>query len=394
MISPEAPGNARPPNASTTGKIKVMLVDDSAVVRGLITRTLEKDDQIHIVSSVHNGEMAVNMIKRTNPDIVLLDIEMPVMDGLTALPLLLQQKPDVKVLICSTLSAKGGAIAMKALSLGATECIAKPTSTGDLAGTAGDFSKDLVRLIKGLVKAKTPTPTEEQPKPSTFNLLKKADIPTARAKQEKSFTLRAGPDVYTGRPDIVAIGSSTGGPQALMEVLRGLKNLPVPIVITQHMPKTFTAVLAQHIQKNSDIPCVEGMEGMELKGGHAYVAPGGHHMLFRKKDGTVVIALDDGPPENFCKPSVDPMMKSIASIYGKRVLPVILTGMGQDGLAGCRALASMGTPLIAQDEATSIVWGMPGAVAEAGLCTEVLTLSKIGPAILKAVTGIVNKGWN
>ncbi|MBI4030356.1 MAG: chemotaxis response regulator protein-glutamate methylesterase [Proteobacteria bacterium] len=386
----------RPPETAADGRIRVMLVDDSAVVRGLITRTLEKDDQIYIVSSVHNGEMAVNTIKRVDPDIVLLDIEMPVMDGLTALPLLLQQKPDVKVLICSTLSAKGGAIAMKALSLGATECIAKPTSTGDLSGTAGDFSKDLVRIIKGLAKARVAAPAGDPPrKSSTFNLLKKTDAQAApAAKKARSFTLRTGPDIYVGRPDIVAIGSSTGGPQALMEVLREIKNLPVPIVITQHMPKTFTAVLAQHIERNCGIPCVEGEDGMELKRGHAYVAPGGHHMLFEKKDGKVLVALDDGPPENFCKPSVDPMMKSIGNIYGKKTLPVILTGMGQDGLEGCRALTGMGAPLIAQDEATSIVWGMPGAVAEAGLCTEVLTLSKIGPAILKAVTGVVNKGWN
>jgi two-component system chemotaxis response regulator CheB len=367
------------------GKIRVMLVDDSAVIRGLISRTLEKDGSINIVSSVSNGEMAVNAIHRADPDIVILDIEMPIMDGITALPLLLKEKPGLKVLMCSTLSQRGADISLKALALGATECIAKPTSSTEMSA-AGDFSSELLRLIKGICAA----PSPRRAAPGTVELRPRSPRPARPyfpPKGPVQVTLRHDSFAYAGKPDIIAIGSSTGGPAALLQLMKSFKGFDVPIILTQHMPKTFTTVLAKHITTSCGVPCHEGATGMVLEKGHVYVAPGGFHMLLQKSADRVYIQIDDGPPENYCKPSVDPMLRSAIEIYGRKILAVILTGMGHDGLASCRMLVEMGGRLIAQDQATSVVWGMPGAVAEAGLCTAVLPLGEIGAWVQTAVTG-------
>ena len=380
---------SKPPTAaesgpSTNGKIRVMLVDDSAVIRGLISRTLETQDDIDIISSVSNGEMAVNAMKRADPDVIILDIEMPVMSGIEALPLLLKEKPDVKILMCSTLSHRGADITLKALALGATECIGKPTSTNEIAAS-GEFSDELLRLVRGLGQPEThreshkPAPTDEK-KPRAYT------APSAAGSAP--IKLRHDPFGYTGKPDILAIGSSTGGPQALLSLMAVINDLDIPIIITQHMPKTFTAVLAKHITQNCGIPCQEGEEGMVLQKRNAYVAPGGLHMtIIKKPGGRPSIHIDDGPPENYCKPSVDTMLRSAIEIYGKKILTVILTGMGHDGLESCRTLTENGGRVIAQDQKTSVVWGMPGAVAEAELCTAVLPLNEIGSWVHTAVMG-------
>ncbi len=357
------------------GKIKVMLVDDSAVIRGLIARTLEADKEIKVVSSVHNGQMAVNSVKKSRPDVVVLDLEMPIMDGITALPLILKEKPNTKILICSTLSRKGASISMKALSLGATECLVKPTSNSDI-GTSDDFQSTLLRLVKTLGKSRN------GPKAAATA----ATTATVAAKTElKTFPLRDRTLAYNGKPDLVAIGSSTGGPQALFQALRIVAGIDVPIVITQHMPKTFTAILAEHIEQNCKIPCHEGEQGMPVEKGHAYVAPGGYHMEIVRNNGRLEVNLDEGPQVNYCKPSVEPMMKSVIDLYGNKVLGIMLTGMGSDGIEGFKLLADKGGYIIAQDEQTSVVWGMPGAVALEGLCTEVLPIHEIGPWLKKNV---------
>ena len=379
-----SPPSATEGSATKDPVIRVMLVDDSAVIRGLISRTLEKDKSILITGSVSNGEMAVNSVRRANPDVIILDIEMPVMSGLEAIPLLLKEKPGVKILMCSTLSLRGADITLKALTLGATECIAKPTSSTEMI-TAGDFSAELLRLIKGL--GQSPAPLKETESGAKTRPLRTPGAKTAEA-EKPPIKLRRDAFAYTGKPDILAIGSSTGGPQALMNLMKSFTTFDIPIVITQHMPKTFTTVLARHITQHCGIPCYEGEEGMVLQKGNAYVAPGGFHMkIVRNDNNQSCIHIDDGVPENYCKPSVDPMIRSLIELYGRKILTIILTGMGRDGLESCRSLVELGGRVIAQDQATSVVWGMPGAVAEAGLCTEVLPLNEIGSWACNAVMG-------
>ncbi len=253
---------------------------------------------------------------------------------------------------------------MRALSLGAAECILKPG--GEAIVSAVDFQENLVRTIRSLALG-----------------IKKN---VAAAPAQPPIAVRSVPGVFS--PKILAIGSSTGGPKALMEVLTGLKNLPVPIVITQHMPKTFTAILAQHITQHCGLPCSEGVEGEVIKPGFAYIAPGGHHMTFQKSGDSASIHLNEGPPENFCRPSVNPMLRSLIPIYGNKILTVILTGMGNDGSQVCADVVKQGGQVIAQDEATSVVWGMPGAVANAGLCSAVLPISEISGWVRRTVKGL------
>lgn len=383
-------------NASGNNTVKIMLVDDSAVIRGALTQLLSDYPFIEIVSSVSNGEMAVNALDRHNPDLIILDIEMPVMDGITALPLLLQKKPGVKIVMFSTLTDKGAEITIKALSLGAVECLVKPPP-GE-ARKGGPFQENLVRLIKNLCSVRA---SHHDTQPASVPHTNTAATPATRTQVEPrtttsapppstaggEFTLRNTQGDFKGHPAILAIGSSTGGPQALFEVLKNCKDFNVPIVITQHMPATFTKILAQHITQQAGIESMEGENGMTLENGKIYVAPGGFHMLFRSAEaGKTQIVLDNGPPVNYCKPAVDPMFDSLINIYNNRILGVILTGMGQDGLEGGKRLAERGAPLIAQDKATSVVWGMPGAVAQAGICNAVLPLNEIGPWVKRKMT--------
>ncbi|MGH1455754.1 MAG: protein-glutamate methylesterase/protein-glutamine glutaminase [Alphaproteobacteria bacterium] len=355
----------------SNSKISVILVDDSSVIRGALSRILTTDPDIEVVSSVANGEVGVTMARAKKPDVLILDVEMPVMDGLTALPKILEVSPDTKVVMCSSLTAKGGEITMKAMALGAVECIVKPSSAQE-TGPNSPFQLQLLKLVRtlgGAVDAKPSTATK------TLD-----HSPTA----QNNFSLRNDNMAYKGKPSILAIGSSTGGPQALFQVTKDLGKLDIPIVITQHMPPTFTKILATHIQQQSGIEAYEGEDGMVIENGNAYVAPGGKHMLFVRDGTSVKIKLNDGPQENFCKPAVDPMMRSLIDLYGQKVLFAILTGMGQDGLLGARALIEKGGRVIAQDKATSVVWGMPGAVSMDGICSAVLPLNEVGPWLKKA----------
>ena len=380
--------------------IKVMLVDDSAVIRGALTRLLEEDPAIEIISSVTNGEVAIGSAERHKPDIVILDIEMPVMDGITALPQILKRSPNSKVIMFSTLTEKGAQVTIKALALGAVECLVKP-GPGE-AKSGGDFQQNLIKLIKNLCprsrRASGPAGISGAANPSPSSGSSQAQHITPQAalaktaaqstKPRNSVSLRSSAGLYTGKPAILAIGSSTGGPQALFQVLKNCNGFNIPIVITQHMPATFTKILAQHITQQTGLSAQEGENGMVVENGKVYVAPGGFHMLFETGSNQQMrIKLDDGAPVNYCKPAVDPMFESLIKIYGNKVLGVILTGMGHDGLGGGKTLSEMGGRLIAQDEQTSVVWGMPGAVATAGICTAVLPLDEIGPWIKKAVSG-------
>lgn len=334
---------------------------------------LDNDPAINVVSTACNGQLGVVEAGTKKPDVIILDIEMPVMDGITALPLILERSPDTKVIMFSTLTTNGADVTLKALSLGAVECLAKPTSQ-DPVDIGSAFEKRLVEMVKTLGGVNDAVKTSE-----SF----KFSAPGAKAEVK----LHKDPMAYKGSPAIIAIGSSTGGPNALFEVCKSFKDLSIPVVITQHMPPTFTKMLATHIEQRCEVPTHEVEEGMLVEKGNIYVAQGGKHMILEKNDdGKTVIRLDDGPPVNFCKPAVDPMLNSAVEIYDRRVLGVILTGMGSDGIGGGEAIVKNHGRLIAQDEATSTVWGMPRAVSEAGYCSEILPLEAIGPWVRKQVT--------
>ena len=371
--------NVKSPAAHSVEEIyRVIIVDDSAVVRGLIARALEASSCFKVISTAANGQAAIDALRRDPADVVILDIEMPVMDGLTAIPHLKQIDAGVQIIMASTLTKKNAEISVKALALGATDYIAKPTSAQELANAGADsFSRELVEKVKVLGAR-----ARRQGVRASASVVGKT-TPVA-VVEKKIFSLQPMARI---KPDVIAIGSSTGGPQALFEVIKIMgANLPQPVVITQHMPPSFTTILAEHITRQCNVTCAEGKDGEILKAGHYYVAPGDFHMLVAKNGTDFVLKLTKDAQENFCRPSVDPMLRSLVDVYRNKVLTVMLTGMGQDGLKGGQAVVQAGGSVIAQDEATSVVWGMPGAVAMAGLCAAVLPVSEIGATVRQIAT--------
>lgn len=368
--------------------IKVMLVDDSAVVRGLISRIIQSEKRLSIVNSVGDGVAALRVLERQPADVILLDIEMPRMGGLEALPKLLELQPNVQIIMVSTLTTRNAEITFKALNLGAAETIAKPTASAEIFKSGG-FRDELIAKIIALggvsKRLERSKPRPNLPGAQERAPITKSKIIQTRPAEAKNYTLQPTSRIV---PQILAIGSSTGGPQALFSVLKGLgPDWKLPIVITQHMPPTFTKILANHIQEMTGRPCVEAQGGEFIEAGKTYVAPGACHMLIEQKGGKPVTILSDGPPENFCKPAVDPMLRSVVSVYGAKVLTVILTGMGQDGANGCEVVVKAGGTVFGQDEATSVVWGMPAAVANRGLCAAILPIDEIAGRIKSFVLG-------
>lgn len=351
--------------------VRVMICDDSAVIRSALARMLESDPDLRVVARLGNGKAAVDEIRRlagtgaarryaSGIDVVVLDIEMPVMDGMAALPLLLEADPGLRVIMASTLTTRGADIAMRALRLGAADYVPKPSAQ---AIADDSFRRELTAKVRGLARLRRHA--GQGPAPSA------AAPPRLRPGARQP-------------PALLAIGSSTGGPQALFTLVQALgPHLPVPVVLTQHMPATFTAILAEHITRLGAMPCGEALDGEILVPGRIYLAPGDHHLLVEGTPGRLRARLSRDPPENFCRPAVDPMLRSAAAACGGRVLVAMLTGMGHDGLAGTRAVVELGGAAIAQDEATSVVWGMPGAIAQAGLCQHVLPLGAIAPRLLQ-----------
>jgi two-component system chemotaxis response regulator CheB len=360
---------------------RIMVVDDSAVIRGLLTRTLEAEPDFRVVVTASNGQMAISAAKREAVELVVLDIEMPVMDGLTALPQLLAVRPDLKVVIASTLTRRGADISLKALAQGAADYVTKP---GASVLTAADaFRHELVAKLRALGEARRRAAGAPRPSPAAA----KSAGPKSPAPRGPAAAPQLRP-LPAEVPEVLAIGSSTGGPQALFRVLGALRgSVRQPIFVTQHMPATFTTILAEHLAKASGRPASEGVDGEPVCDGRIYVAPGDFHLtVVPGEGGRKLVRVVKSAPENFCRPSVDPMLRSLADAYGRRVLCTILTGMGHDGLAGCRAVLAAGGAVVAQDEATSVVWGMPGAVATAGLCSAVLPLDEIGPLLHRLAT--------
>jgi two-component system chemotaxis response regulator CheB len=356
-----------------------MVVDDSAVIRGILSRLLDADPNVKVVSSASDGEMAVNALDRYYIEVVVLDIEMPRMDGLTALPKLIAKDPHIKVIMASTLTRKNAEISLKALAAGAADYIPKPSSSTEMRMGEG-FTREFVEKVKALGQARRSKRSTrpvarpgQPPRP-----LAQPPQPAIRSLYSQPIKLR--PQRAPFRPKVLAIGSSTGGPQALLQVFQPLAGqIEWPVLITQHMPATFTTILAEHIGRASGVKTAEAVDGEPIIAGRIYVAPGDFHMVVDQVRGGMVLRLERTPPENFCRPAVDPLMRSVARHYGAHALAIILTGMGQDGLKGCTGVVAAGGTVIAQDEQSSVVWGMPGAVATAGLCTAVLPLFKIAP---------------
>ena len=371
---------------------KVVIVDDSSVVLSIFERTINKEPDMVVTAMADDGIKAIEtMQEQQDADIVTLDIEMPNMDGITALPELLKIAPNIPIVIASTLTQRNADTSLKALSLGARDYIAKPSAQGEVLVSAEEFQKELVQKIRIWAtkcrKARgLPMPTP--PAEATQNIKKtpSANTELQAAIQEFQTTTHSG-----SKPQILAIGSSTGGPQALFQFFKDLEqNIDIPVVITQHMPATFTPILCEHIERQSGWKAKEGKQGDRLEKNTIYMAPGDYHMLIEGTAEAPSIKLTQTDPVNFCRPAVDPMLESLIDIYGANILTVILTGMGKDGLEGCRLVKKSGGNIIAQDEETSIVWGMPGAVATDGICSHVLPLEEIGTKVTTLLTGEVS----
>jgi len=411
-MSQTGPGAAGSPWG---GPYRVMLVDDSAVIRGLLSRALQPEDSIEVTASVGDGAAAVERAKRGDIEVVVLDIEMPRMDGIEALPKLLAIDPQIQVVMASTLTQRNAEISLKALSLGAKDYLPKPSSSREMIGPA-DFNMELIARIKGFAQQRRrrkgePMPTDSAPPRVDPNRTQVGRTPAAPARPAPAARPAGRPGEAAARPapratggaakqvslrpakigvpEVIAIGSSTGGPQALFEVLKSLgPGIRQPVFITQHMPATFTKILAEHIRTRTGWQGGEGVDGEPVRPGRVYLAPGDYHMTVVVDGGVKKIRLSQDPPENFCRPAVDPMLRSLVKAYGARVTVAILTGMGHDGREGCRTVVEAGGQVIGQDEASSVVWGMPGAVAEAGLCSAILPIAEIGPKLKSvAATG-------
>jgi two-component system chemotaxis response regulator CheB len=359
-----------------------MVVDDSVVIRGLISRWIASEPDMVVAASLRTGLDAVNQLERVNPDVAVLDIEMPELDGISALPQLLAKKRNLIIIMASTLTRRNAEISFKALSLGASDYIPKPESTRE-AAAAETFHHDLIQKIRSLgAKVRRAAPASSPALDRSRELARPAPAPVAQPQlMRRAFSMQA--------PRVLLIGSSTGGPQALMALVTELG--PVidrfPVLITQHMPPTFTTILAEHLARSSHRPAHEAVDGEIVKAGRIYLAPGGRHMRVVRHGADVAIALDDGPPVNFCKPAVDPLFTSAIDVWQAGVLAVVLTGMGSDGMRGGKEIVAAGGSVIAQDEASSVVWGMPGAAANAGICAAILPLNQIGSKLVRVFAG-------
>jgi two-component system chemotaxis response regulator CheB len=365
-----------------------MVVDDSVVIRGMISRWIGAEPDMEVSASLRTGLDAVNQIERIKPDVAVLDIEMPELDGISALPQLLAKKRDLVIIMASTLTRRNAEISFKALSLGASDYIPKPESTRE-ATAAETFHHDLIQKIRHL-GARARRRASPAASPSMAPVPERARGVSVQPVAAPVAQLQLARQPFSMlAPRVLLIGSSTGGPQALMTLVADIG--PVidrfPVLITQHMPPTFTTILAEHLARASRRPAHEAVDGEIVKPGRIYLAPGGRHMRVVRHGAETAIALDDGPPVNFCKPAVDPLFNSAIDVWQGGIMSVILTGMGSDGMRGGKDIVAAGGSVIAQDEATSVVWGMPGAATNAGICAAVLPLNQIAPKLVRLFSG-------
>jgi len=351
--------------------IRVLVVDDSVVVRKVLCEVLKNDKSIEVAGSAAGGSIALAKIPLLNPEVVTLDLDMPGMSGLEALVEIRKAHPKLPVIIFSTMTERGAAITLDALALGASDYVTKPNDTRDLEATRKRIESQLIPKLKGLCRGNARERTAPVALPG-------------KGVVKNPFSARG--SLGSGRIDVLAIGTSTGGPNALATVLPAFpRDFPVPIVIVQHMPRLFTRLLAERLDKQSCIRVREGEEGGMLKPGEAWIAPGDFHMTLVSEGSAVRLAMNQEPAENSCRPAVDVLFRSVARVYGARTLAVVLTGMGSDGVRGSQQVRDSGGQILVQDEATSVVWGMPGQVVAAGLAEGVLPLEEIAPEIERRV---------
>jgi len=359
-------------------KIRVLVVDDSVVMRRLLSEVLQGDPAIEVVGIAQNGRIALQKLQQVNPDVVTMDVEMPELDGLQALRELRRTYPRMPVIMFSSLTQRGASATLDALAAGATDYVTKPMDVMNLSESISRLREELLPRIRVHFQRIQPQPVGPAPASSQAQFAPRKIAPMSR------------PGVaVAGGSELLCIGSSTGGPQALETLFKGFTQpMPVPVALVQHMPPMFTAMMAERLNNDSAIPvrCVEASHGMVLQPGNMYIAPGGFHMtVVRAADGRMRLKTDLNPPVNSCRPSVDVMFDSVSATATGGVLSVILTGMGSDGANGTRRLREKGAWSIAQDEATSVVWGMPGAVASQGQADEILPLDRIAPRMTEIV---------
>ncbi len=367
-------------------KIRIMVVDDVAIVRRLVTDALSIDPELMVVGTAANGREALERIPALRPDLLVLDYEMPEMDGLETLVEVRKSHPSIRVIIFSSYSRHGAKVTLDALWSGADDYVTKTHAT-NLAAATELVRTQLIPKIKALCAPRAAA--EDRPAPATEAVEERpmpgiaATIPPVQPEARPA-PRPAGP---APRVELVAIGTSTGGPKALARVLEGLpSDFSIPVVIVQHMPPLFTKFLAERLATRTALPCAEGVAGTKLGAGAIWIAPGDQHLILEREGTAVRIRLTGDPPIHSCRPAVDPFFRSAAEVYGSGVLGVILTGMGQDGLKGCELVRDAGGQILAQNEASSVVWGMPGAVARAGLADKVLPLEELAGEIMHRVT--------
>jgi two-component system chemotaxis response regulator CheB len=355
-------------------RIRVLVVDDSVVIRRLVAHALEEDSEIAVVGTAANGSIALQRIPQYNPDVLTLDIEMPEMDGLETLRHLRRNYPQVRVIMFSTLTERGAAITLEALTLGASDYVTKASNEGSLDRSMARLREELVPKIKQFFILRGRTRAATRPETQQGH-----GVPPPWCNKLALLNTKV-------RPKVAVIGVSTGGPTALGAILPQLPaKFPLPILIVQHMPPLFTRFLAERLSSSCRLSVKEASQGDPLAAGTILIAPGDFHMKVAGNGVDARVFLDQSPPQNSCRPSVDALFSSIAEAYGGAVIAVILTGMGQDGLRGAEILKAQGASILAQDEASSVVWGMPGAIVNSGLADCVLPLGQIVPEVLRRV---------
>jgi two-component system, chemotaxis family, protein-glutamate methylesterase/glutaminase len=391
--------------------IRVLVVDDSVVIRRIVTMVLTEDPEITVVGSAPNGKVALEKVDQLVPDALTLDVEMPIMDGVTAVRHIRRKHPRLPVVMFSTLTERGAEATLDALAAGASDYVTKPANVGSVAQSMESIRTQLIPKLKALVAARRPgvgAPAAPRPKlgPAPAPVRPEPVVPTRPAGAAGPAAPTPSPFAPASRPtpvaaqvpgarpapvsrgsvSVLAIASSTGGPDALTSVIPALPgDLSVPVVLVQHMPPVFTRLFAQRLDLKSRLSVREAENGEPLAAGTVYVAPGDFHLSVERRGTTVNAVLTQTEPENFCRPAADVLFRSVAKVYGRTALGLVLTGMGHDGASGAEAMVAAGGRIFIQDEATSVVWGMPGAVSRAGLAECTLPLRDIAPAVMAAL---------
>ncbi|MCL3860891.1 chemotaxis response regulator protein-glutamate methylesterase [Actinotalea sp. K2] len=359
-------------------RIRVLVVDDSVVVRRLVTDALSSDPAIEVVGVAANGQIALAKVEQHAPDVITMDIEMPVMNGIEAVRALRRSGNRTPIIMFSTLTERGASATLDALAAGATDYVTKPANVGSVQQSLAQVADQLLPRIKAFVR--------RVDVPTAVTTAVPSGASTDRRPARPTVQLRPRPESRSKPIRAVVIGSSTGGPEALSRVLTGLSApLPVPVVVVQHMPPVFTRQLAARLDRSGPSTVVEAVGGESLKPGTVYIAPGDFHLEVARSAVGGRTVVTQGPPVNFCRPSVDVMFRSAVAVYGGELLGVVLTGMGSDGRSACEDLVTAGGTVIVQDEPTSVVWGMPGAVAMAGLAHSILPLDEIAATVTRTV---------